>query len=158
MIDRNWSFRKHLVFLLLFLYINASFAFAMGSPGGGPSVGPGNAPGSETYAGATVNATNSTLTSANASWVYLVNMSGNHTLTLPDVATVAGREFWVLIMCNGQIGVTGNLTVNATAGNVNRGASLVVTNTTDTDVGNVSMVHVKAMDATYGYSVGVIRR
>lgn len=157
-INRDWSWEKHVVFVLLFLLINSPFALALDLPGGGPSTGPGSSSGSAAFSGYTMNATNTTLTSANASWVFLVNMSGNHTITLPDVSTVAGREFWVLVMVNDQIGVTGNLTINATSGNVNRVDSLVVTNTTNTNSGNVSMVSIKAMDSTYGYTVGVIRR
>ncbi len=143
--------REGIASIIVFL-LSCTFAWAQ------PSIGPGSVPGNESRPGTVQNATNTTYTSANSSVIALVNMSGNHTVTLPDPATVVGRGFWIMVLCNGQIGVTGNLTVNCTTGNVNRVDALVVTNTTNTNVGNVSLIYAYCLDSTYGYTVGVVRR
>lgn len=103
----------------------------------------------------TVNATNATL-SGNTSYVALVNMSGNHTLTLPDAAASGtGALILVAEACN-LIGGTGNLTVNATGGDtVNGAASVEVTNTSGA-TGNVSRIDCLS-DGT-NWTLGVIRR
>lgn len=99
---------------------------------------------------------NITLTSANSTVTILSTMSGNHTWTLPDVATVAGRTFWLMNLSGTALGSTGNVTVAATAGNINRINTYTVTNTAGA-TGNVSAVWAYA-DATLGYVIGVIRR
>lgn len=110
---------------------------------------------------ASINATNTTVTASNGSLFYLVNMSGNHTLTLPDTSTVAGRTFRFVDLSN-KIGGTGNWTINATAGNVNRVDAITVTNIAmpspvPNTYGNVSVI-TATCDSSYGWAVGVVRR
>ena len=110
---------------------------------------------------ASINSTNTTITASNGSLFYLVNMSGNHTLTLPDTATMAGRTLRFVDLSN-KIGGTGNWTVNATAGNVNRVDAITVTNIAmpspvPNTYGNVSAI-TATCDSSYGWSVGVVRR
>lgn len=104
----------------------------------------------------TLNSTNTTFTASNSDIISLVNMSGNHTLTLPAVSTASGRTFRIIEVCN-KIGGTGNLTLNATSsGNVNRVDSVTVTNTAGA-TGNVSQI-ICTCDPTYGWAIGVERR
>lgn len=93
-----------------------------------------------TATGATINCTNSTLTAANVGHVYIANISGNHTLTLPTAALAgAGAQILIVEACN-KIGGTGNLTLNVTSsGNINGVDTFSVTNTSGA-TGNVSFV------------------
>lgn len=81
--------------------------------------------------GATINASNSTLTSVNVGTVWLTNMTGNHTLTLPT-ASSAGAGAWIRVIdTGGKISSTGNLTVNVTSsGNINAADTFSVNNAT----------------------------
>jgi len=78
-----------------------------------------------------VNASNTTLTSANVGVVALTNMTGNHTLTLPTATSAGIGAVITVIDTGGLISSTGNLTVNVTSsGNINGGASFNVNNIT----------------------------
>lgn len=79
----------------------------------------------------TINSTNTTVNgSTSPTTFYLVNMSGNHTFTLPTVATAGARARYRIIAAGNNIGTTGNLTISAaSSGNVNTIDSLTVTNT-----------------------------
>ena len=77
-----------------------------------------------------INSTNTTLTSSSTPRLYLVNMSGNHTLTLPTVAAAGARARYQVICAGNNIGTTGNLTINVTSsGNINGIDALTVSNT-----------------------------
>lgn len=84
-----------------------------------------------TGTGATINCTNSTLTSVNVGIVYLANMTGNHTLTIPTASSAGAGAHIRIIDTGGKISSTGNLTVNVTSsGNINGGSSMSVDNAT----------------------------
>lgn len=84
-----------------------------------------------TATGATINCTNSTLTSVNVGIVYVANMSGNHTLTLPTAASAGAGARITLVDACGKVASTGNFTVNVTSsGNINGGSSMTVDNAT----------------------------
>lgn len=78
-----------------------------------------------------INASNVTVTGSSAPTLYyLVNMSGNHTFTLPTVATAGARAHYRIIAAGNNIGTTGNLAISAaSSGNVNTIDTLTVTNT-----------------------------
>lgn len=79
----------------------------------------------------TINSTNTTVTgSSSTELFYLVNMSGNHTFTLPTVTSVGARAHYRIIAAGNNIGTTGNLAISAaSSGNVNTIDTLTVTNT-----------------------------
>lgn len=84
-----------------------------------------------TGTGATINCTNSTLTSVNVGMVYLANMSGNHTLTIPTAASAGAGAHIRIIDTGGKISSTGNLTVSVTSsGNINGADTFSVNNAT----------------------------
>lgn len=77
-----------------------------------------------------VNASNTTL-SGNTSYVAVVNMSGNHTLTLPAASASGAGAVIYVVDEGGKIASTGNLTVNVTsAGNINGADVFNVNNVT----------------------------
>lgn len=81
--------------------------------------------------GATINCTNSTLTTTNVGLVFVTNMSGNHTLTLPTAALAGAGGCIEVIDVGGKVDATHQLTVNVTsAGNINGADTFGVNNAT----------------------------
>lgn len=79
--------------------------------------------------GATLGASNLTLTSANVGVVWVDGISGNRTVTLGTAASV-GNGGWYEFRSLGNVSVNGNVTVNVTsAGNIN-GADTYAINAT----------------------------
>lgn len=102
-----------------------------------------------------INSTNTTL-SGNTSYVALVNMSGNHTLTLPTAAAAGTGAVIIVTDELTSIGTTGNLLVNVTSGgNVNNINEYTVTNTSGA-TGNVSQI--QCISNGSKWSLAVLRR
>lgn len=75
--------------------------------------------------------TNTTFTVANSSLIFVGNgMNNATTLTLPSAVLAGAGATYVVQDTGGNVTVNGNLTINATVGNINGGASLVLNNTT----------------------------
>lgn len=81
--------------------------------------------------GATVTASNLTLTSANVGVVLLNSITGDRTITLPTAASAGAGAHFRFIDTGGNISSSANVTLNVTSsGNINNAATFSINNAT----------------------------